>query len=391
MSVIARASLVLIAVAGIVALGGCFSREPVAGSDWGKTADGQAVHLYTLTNANGMVAVISDYGATVVKLTAPDRAGKFEDVVLGYGTLEEYTRPGHSPYFGCIAGRYANRIANAKFTLDGKTYSLAANNTPSGQPCSLHGGIKGFDKKVWKAKGASREGAQGVELGYRSVDGEEGYPGNLELSVTYLLTADNVLRIEYRATTDKPTPLNATNHSYFNLKGEGEGDVLGHQLLLNASRFTPVNAGLIPLGELRPVAGTPMDFTVPIAIGDRIDQNDEQLRFGGGYDHNWVIDRSDGSLVLAAKVIEPTTGRILEVHTTEPGVQLYTGNFLPKPDAPAADQQVGKRGKNYHYRNAFCLETQHYPDSPNQPAFPSSIVKPGTPYVSTTEFRFSAR
>ena len=391
MSAIVRASLSVTAIAGIAALSGCFSRDPVVENDWGKTADGQSAHLYTLTNPNGMVAVISDYGATVVKLTAPDRAGKFDDVVLGYNTLEEYTRPGHSPYFGCIAGRYANRIAGGKFMLDGKTYTLATNNTPAGQPCSLHGGIKGFDKKIWNAKAASRDNAQGVELSYRSVDGEEGYPGNLDLTVTYLLTTDNVLRIEYRATSDKATPLNATNHSYFNLKGEGEGDVLGHQLLLNASRFTPVNAGMIPLGELRPVAGTPMDFTVPIAIGDRIDQNDEQLKLGGGYDHNWVIDRSDGSLVLAAKVIEPTTGRILEVHTTEPGVQLYTGNFLPKPDAPAADQQTGKRGKPYHFRNAFCLETQHYPDSPNQPSFPSSIVKPGTPYVSATEFRFTAK
>jgi aldose 1-epimerase len=359
---------------------------------WGVSPLGRPVHLFTLANGNGMVAKISDYGATVVSLTAPDRHGKFADVVLGYNTLAEYVQPGHSPYFGAIAGRYANRIAGGRFTLDGATYTLPTNNTPAGKPCSLHGGLRGFDKVVWTATPlAAPIGGQGLTLTYRSVDGEEGYPGTLTLSVTYILGPDNALHIAFSATTDKPTVLNPTNHSYFNLAGEGSGTILDHKLTLMASRFTPVNDGLIPTGELKPVTGTPFDFTTPHAIGARVGADDQQLAFGGGYDHNFVIERTNDDLVLAARVEEPRSGRVMEVLTTEPGIQLYIGNFLPKPEAPATEQLIGKSGKPYHYRSAFCLETQHFPDSPNQPAFPSTVLRPGQTFSSQTVYRFSAK
>jgi aldose 1-epimerase len=354
---------------------------------WGKLADGREAHLYHLSNAKGMIADISDYGGTVVRMTAPDRAGKYDDVVLGYNTLGEYIA--NPQYFGCVVGRVGNRIAKGEFTLDGQTYHLAKNNEPGGIPCHLHGGKVGYDKVLWQAKPVCKDGEQGLELTYLSKDGEEGYPGNLSLTMTYWLTKDNALKIDYLATTDKATPVNLTNHSFFNLKGEGAGTILDHKLMFKASRFTVVDKGLIPTGELRPVKGTPFDFTTPTAIGDRVDAQDEQISFGPGYDHNWVLDNSDGSYAHVATASEETTGRILEVWTNEPGLQFYCGNFMPK--AGDAKQIIGKRGKAYEYRNGFVLETQHFPDAPNQPTFPSIILKPGQTYKTTTEYRFSAK
>jgi aldose 1-epimerase len=362
---------------------------PVAGAEisvtmrpWGRTADGAETALYTLVNAKGMEADISNYGAIVVRLTAPDRDGKWDDVVLGYNTLEEYLAD--TPYFGAVVGRYGNRIADGKFTLDGVTYKLATNNDPGGIPCHLHGGEKGFDKVVWEAIPVVKNGTVGLRLHYLSKDGEEGYPGNLNVTVWYWLTNNNELKVQYRATTDKATPLNLTQHSYFNLKGEGIGDILGHELMLNADHTTPVDAGLIPAGKIAPVEGTPFDFRKPHTIGQRVNDDDEQLKFGGGYDHNWVLNNQDGDLALAATVYEPSSGRFMEVLTTEPGLQFYCGNFLN-------GSNVGKRGKPYNFRNGFCLETQHYPNSPNTPAFPSTILRPGETYESTTIYRFSSR
>lgn len=402
-SPVPRTSITLTIITGAaLALGGCSGRDDAASApgvnepaieSWGVTPiNGRPASLFTLTNRNGMTAKISDYGATVVALTAPDRKGRFADVVLGYNTLAEYVQPGHSPYFGTIAGRYANRIAGGRFTLEGKDYTLATNNTPAGKPCSLHGGLKGFDKALWTATPVkSLPGGQAIRMTYVSRDGEEGYPGTLTLSVTYLLGPDNALHIAFEAMTDKTTVLNPTNHSYFNLKGEGEGDILGHVLMLKASRMTPVSDGLIPTGELKAVAGTPFDFTSPHTIGERVNADDEQLKFGGGYDHNFVIDRTDQELTLAARVEEPTTGRVLEVLTTEPGIQLYIGNFLPKAEDGEDKQLKGKSGKPYHYRGAFCLETQHFPDSPNHPTFPTTVLRPGATYTSQTVYRFSTK
>jgi aldose 1-epimerase len=353
--------------------------QSIAKRSFGKTEDGTAVDLYTLTNSLGMQAAITNYGGIVVSLLVPDRDGKLDDVVLGFDSLEGYLA-GH-PYFGAIIGRYGNRIAQGTFTLDGKKYALAQNNNQN----HLHGGLKGFDKVVWKARGVLGDKGPGLVLTYLSKDGEEGYPGNLTVTVTYILTDDNDLRIHYRATTDKATPVNLTNHSYFNLAGQGHGDILGHELTIDADRFTPVDEGLIPTGELRHVEGTPFDFRQSTAIGARIDSEDEQLGFGGGYDHNFVLNRDDElDLSLAARVYEPTTGRVMEVLTTEPGVQFYCGNFL---DGSIA----GKGGKVYKRRYGFCLETQHYPDSPNKPDFPSTILKPDQEYSTTTVYKFSAK
>ncbi len=346
-----------------------------------KMPDGTSVEVFTLSNAHGIKLRAMTYGAIVLSLETPDKNGKSADIVLGYKTLAEYIKD--TPYFGAIVGRYGNRIARGKFSVGGKEYTLATNNFPSEMPCSLHGGLRGFDKVVWKAEGLTKEGAQGVRFRYVSKDGEEGYPGNLTLSVTYWLTDGDEWQIEYEATTDKATPVNVTQHSYFNLKGEGNGDILAHNLTLAASKFTPVTAGLIPTGELKPVKGTPFDFTKPTPIGSRIKQENEQLRFGGGYDHNWVLDEQNGRLSLAATVYEPSSGRVLEVLTTEPGVQFYCGNFLD-------GTLTGKSGKPYGKRNGFCLETQHYPDSPNQPTFPSTILEPGKVLKSTTVYRFSS-
>ncbi len=344
---------------------------------FGKTPEGQEVKLYTLRNANGAGAKIMTYGAIVTSLEMPDSQGQMDDVVLGYDTLDGYLKT--TPYFGAIVGRYGNRIGKATFTLDNVAYSLARNDKEN----HLHGGIKGFDKVVWSDKPVWKSDAVGVELTYLSKDGEEGYPGNLTSTVTYLLTNKNELRIEYLATTDKATPVNLTHHGYFNLTG-GERDILGHELMLNANKFTPVDAGLIPTGELQPVKDTPMDFTTDTAIGARIEADFEQLKAGGGYDHNWVINRSGGGLILAAKVTEPTTGRVMEVFTTEPGVQFYAGNFLD-------GTITGKGGRVYQHRWGFCLETQHYPDSPNKPSFPSTILRPGDTYKTTTVYRFSTK
>ncbi|HPC97137.1 MAG TPA: aldose epimerase family protein [Sedimentisphaerales bacterium] len=344
---------------------------------FGTTPDGQAVRLYTLRNTQGMTAEIMTYGAIVVSLTAPDKDGNFDDVVLGYDNLADYIKV--SPYFGAIVGRYGNRIGKGKFTLDGTTYTLATNDGEN----HLHGGLKGFDKVVWDDEPVDRSDAVGVKLSYWSKDGEEGYPGNLKVSVTYLLTNRNELRIEYEATTDKATPVNVTHHGYFNLTG-GRRNILDHELMLNADRFTPVDAGLIPTGELRPVEGTPMDFRKRTAIGARIDNDYEQLKFGGGYDHNWVLNKKGDGMTLAAEVYEPTSGRLMTVRTTEPGIQFYAGNFLD-------GTITGKNGVVYKHRFGFCLETQHYPDSPNKPDFPSTILRPGRVYKTATVYAFSTR
>jgi aldose 1-epimerase len=311
----------------------------------------------------------------------PDRKGKLDDVVLGFDNLSGYLQAGN-PYFGALIGRYGNRIAGGKFSLDGATYTLAVNNGPN----SLHGGKKGFDKVVWTASSVapSANGAVGLELSYQSKAGEEGYPGSLYVKVAYTLTPDNALKIDYTATTDKTTVLNLTNHSYFNLNGAGNGDVLDHVVQINADRITPVDATLIPTGELKSVAGTPFDFRVPTAIGARIDQDEQQIKYGGGYDHNFVLNGAagTGTPFLAARVVAPKTGRVLEVLTTEPGVQFYTGNFLD-------GKLKGKKGKVYNKRYAFCLETQHFPDSPNHPEFPTTTLKPGETYKQKTIYRFS--
>jgi aldose 1-epimerase len=344
-------------------------------ADFGKTRDAVAVSVYTLTNKNGLTARIINYGGIVVSLMAPDRNGKMADVVLGFDSLNGYLQnPG--PFFGALIGRYGNRIGHARFTLDGRVYQLDRNDGEN----SLHGGARGFDKHIWTPRELTDGG---IELTYLSADGEEGYPGNLRATVTYHLTDANELRIDYAASTDKDTVVNLTNHSYFNLKGAGTGDVLDHRLMLNADRFTPVDASLIPTGELRAVAGSPFDFRSGATIGSRIEANDEQLKIGKGYDHNWVLNRGSDGLMLAARVEEPSTGRILEVFTTQPGVQFYTGNFL--------DGTIkGKGSKVYGRRSGFCLETQHFPDSPNKPAFPTTELKPGQKYQSTTVFRFAA-
>jgi aldose 1-epimerase len=346
---------------------------------FGKTEDGQQVDIYTLTNKNGVELAITNYGGTVVSWKVPDRNGHIADVVLGYENVKDYENG--KAYFGATVGRYANRIAHGKFTLNGSTYTLAKNDGEN----HLHGGIKGFSKRVWTAKDVSGSNGQALELTYLSKDGEEGYPGNLSVTVVFTLTEQNELKIDYSATTDKDTVLNLTNHSYFNLAGQGSGDILSHELTLNADRFTPVDATLIPTGELRKVKGTPFDFSQATAIGARINQDDEQLKFGKGYDHNWVLNKPKiGVLTLAAQLYEPKSGRLLEVRTTEPGVQFYSGNFL---DGSAH----GKEGKVYNYRTGMCLETQHFPDSPNHPDFPTTVLKPGQRFHSTTIYKFSTK
>ena len=349
---------------------------------FGRTADGTPVEVYTLTNNRGVRLRAMTYGAIVLSLDVPDKKGAFADITLGYKTLAEYEKA--TPYFGAIVGRFGNRIAGGQFNVDGNTYRLANNNTPGGKPCSLHGGNKGFDKVVWKAEGLKGDGSQGVRFRYLSKDGEEGYPGNLEVSVTYWLNEDSEWCVEYEATTDKATPVNLTQHAYFNLKGEGVGDILGHTLQLAASKFTPVNEGMIPTGEKRSVEGTALDFRKATPIGDRVNSKEEQMILGGGYDHNFVLDNQNESLALAALVFEPTSGRTMEVSTTEPGIQFYCGNFL---DGTLS----GKSGKKYEHRNGFCLESQHYPDSPNHPEFPSSILRPGRTLRSTTVFKFGVK
>jgi aldose 1-epimerase len=339
---------------------------------FGATADGQPVELFTLTSPTGIEIRTISYGAILVSISAPDRTGRIADIALGFDSLDGYLT--RSRYFGAIVGRYGNRIAGGRFMLDGRTIQLATNSGAN----HIHGGAKGFDKMLWRGEPFARDGAMGVTFSYTSPDGEEGYPGTLQATVTYTL-AQNELVAEYTATADKTTIVNLTQHSYFNLSGEGHDTVLGHEVMLNADRFTPVDAAMIPTGELAHVDGTPFDFRQPTAIGARIDADHPQLKLALGYDHNFVLNGQPG-LHLAARVVEPTTGRTLQVDTTEPGVQFYSGNKLAGVS--------GKAGHSYGPRSGFCLETQHFPDSPNQPLFPSTVLRPGDTYRSTTVFTF---
>jgi aldose 1-epimerase len=342
-------------------------------------ADGRPVELYTLINANGMQVRVMTYGGIIQAINVPNAEGERTNVALGFGNLDDYVAG--NPYFGAIIGRYGNRIAAGTFTLDGQEYNLPINNEPN----SLHGGMVGFDKRIWTATEIEEGDAVGLQLDYVSPDGEQGYPGTLTTQVTYLLRNDNALEIRYRATTDAPTVVNLTNHTYFNLAGEGTGSIYDHELMLAADAFTPVDATLIPTGEIAPVVGTPFDFTEATAIGARIRASNEQIIFGRGYDHNFALNRpspDDASLILAARVTEPESGRTMEVYTTEPGIQFYSGNFLD-------GTTIGTTGHPYRQGDAFCLETQHFPDSPNQPDFPSTELRPGEEYTSTTVYQFS--
>lgn len=353
------------------------SRGAIFSTPFGNTSDGIEVELYTLRNAQGMEAKIATYGGIVTQLTAPDRGGQYADVVLGYDSLDGYLKNRH--YFGALIGRYANRIAKGRFTLNGVTYGLAINDKPN----ALHGGNVGFDKVAWTvAKSEVAPSGPQLTLTYRSKEGEEGYPGTLQVTAAYTLTDDNALRVDCTATTDKDTVVNLTQHSYFNLRGQG--DVLGHQVQIDADKFTPVDGTSIPTGELRSVAGTPFDFRTSTAIGARIDAIDEQLKIGNGYDHNWIIDKTAGTLALMATVCEPQTGRVMQVSSTAPGLQFYSGNFLD-------GSNVGKGGRVHAFRSGFCMEPQHFPDSPNQPDFPSTVLQPGRTYKNIIVYRFSAR
>jgi aldose 1-epimerase len=350
----------------------CTSHPPqVTRALFGRLPDGRDVELFTVTNRHGIEVRAMTYGAIITSIKTPDRDGTFADIVLGFDSLSGYVAG--SPYFGAIVGRYANRIAGGRFTLDGVTYRLARNNGPN----TLHGGERGFDKVLWSGEQFETDSTAGVTLRYESPDGEEGYPGTVRVAVTYTLTARNELVVDYDAETDKATPLNLSQHTYWNLHGDGRGDILDHVLTLNASAFTPVDSTLIPTGHIAPVEGTPFDFRRPTAIGARIGADDQQLRFGRGYDHNWVLDGAD-----AARLEDPTTGRRLEIRTTEPGIQFYSGNFLD-------GTLEGKHGGAYAHRTGLCLETQHFPDSPNHANFPSTILRPGQRYSSRTTFVFS--
>jgi aldose 1-epimerase len=343
---------------------------------WGQV-DGKDIALYTLRNSSGMEVKITNWGGIINSIKVTDRQKKFDDVVLGFESLEGYTSKQNTSYFGALIGRYGNRIAHGKFTLDGNTIQVPANEGQN----MLHGGNRGFDKRVWDAKDVSTPHAPALQLHYLSPDGEENFPGNLSVTVTYTLGDKNDLRIDYTATTDKNTVLNLTNHSYFNLSGPGSGDILDDKIMITADKFTPVDSTLIPTGEIKPVAGTPFDFRKPAVIGSRINDNDEQLKLGKGYDHNFVLNRKERSLALAARVEDPKSGRVLEVLTTQPGVQFYTGNFL--------NGSVKGIGGTYNFRGALCLETQHFPDSPNHSNFPSAELKPGEEFHQTTVYRFS--
>jgi aldose 1-epimerase len=376
---------VSLAAAGLIVAGivGCASMSQtgiVHKKPFGKTPFGTPVELYTLRNSSGMEATIMTYGGIVTSLKVPDKNGKFGDVVLGFDDLKGYINDNYvknCPYFGALIGRYGNRIAKGQFILDGQTNSLSINNAPN----SLHGGTNGFDKVVWTAKPADTFYGPGLELTYVSKDGENGYPGNLTVKAIYVVTEKNELLLQFTATTDKDTVVNLTHHSYFNLRGSG--DVLDHVVFIHADKITPVDSTLIPTGEFKPVDGTPFDFRTPTAIGARINEtNDDQIKFGNGYDHNFVINKKEG-LDLAARVYEPTTGRVMEVFTTSPGIQFYTGNFLD-------GTLKGKGGKVYQFRDAFCFEPQHFPDSPNHPNFPTTELKPGQIYQNTIIYKFSA-
>jgi aldose 1-epimerase len=379
-----RAALLVMTIP-VAAMLGCqapSNPEPrprgVSQAPWGRTPDGTRVDLYTLRNATGIEARIATLGGVITVLRAPDRSGVLDDVVLGHDEVGGYAP--NRGYLGALVGRYANRIAGGTFTLDGTKYSLARNNGPN----HLHGGARGWDQAVWRAKPFERESEAGVVLTHASKDGDEGYPGTVSAEVTYTLTDRNALRVDYRATTDKATVINLTQHSYFNLAGARAADILGHELTIDADRYTPVDDALIPTGELVPMAGTPFDFRTPTAIGARIANDDVQLKRGRGYDHNFVLTRQGDGLSLAARVYEPLTGRTLEIATTEPGIQFYSGNSLD-------GTITGKGGRAYGHRSGFCLETQHFPDSPNHPDFPSTVLRPGAQYQSTTVFTFGVR
>jgi len=366
----------LLAGAALALLAASVSADSITRTPFGKTKNGQAVSLYTLTNARGAQVKITNYGGIVQSIRVPDRQGRLGDVVLGFDSIPRYEKD--SPYFGALIGRYGNRIAKGRFTLDGKTHKLFVNNGPN----SLHGGKVGFDKRVWKATTTKAAHGVGLALSLLSKDGDEGYPGNLDMRVVYTWTDDDALRISYTATTDEDTVLNPTNHTYFNLAGQGNGTVLDTRMMINASRYTPVDKTQIPTGALAPVAGTPFDFRRPHAIGERIGRPNPQLLIGKGYDHNFVL--SGSGLRLSARASSPRTGRVLTEYTDQPGVQLYTGNFLD-------GKLKGKGGKTYATRGAFCLEAQHFPDSPNHPEFPTTELKPGETYHQTTVYQFSVR
>ena len=360
------------------------SKAYVASQFLAKTSSGENVNAYTLQGKGGVRMEVNNYGGKITKLFLPDRQGNLKDCILGFNDVEGYEKV--DAYLGSLIGRYGNRIAFGKFTLDGKEYKLPTNNEPGGLPCCLHGGIKGWDAKVWKPIPFQEGDTVGIIFTYESADGEEGFPGNVKVKVTYTLTPDNVWRIEYEATTDKPTPINMTQHVYFNFHGEAEGTILDHDLTLFADKMTPTDAGLIPTGEITSVKGTPFDFTTPHKIGERIRENDEQLKNGKGYDHNFVLTEpsKDGSPVKAAELYEETSGRYLEVWTTEPGIQIYSGNYL-------GPHIKGKSGVPYSENGGLAMETQHYPDSPNKPQFPSTIVRPGETYRTVTEYRFGVK
>ena len=334
------------------------------------------LEVFTLVNKNGAKMTVTNFGGRIMSLLVPDKNGGLSDIVLGYDSVSQY--PSGNPYFGAMIGRYGNRIAQGKFSLDGVEFSLATNNGPN----ALHGGPKGFHNQYWLAKPFKNNGADALELRYTSQDGEEGYPGTLDVRVVYTLTDENELKIDYEATTDKTTVLNLTHHSFFNLAGEAAGDILNHELQINADYFTPVDAGLIPTGKLKKVDGTPFDFRKPFKIGARINMKEEQLNFGKGYDHNWVLNKKDTTMTMAAKISEPTTGRVMEVWTTEPALQFYSGNFLDGTG-------TGKGGRPYQHRTAFCLETQHFPDSPNHKNFPSTVLRLGEKYRQHTIYKFT--
>lgn len=379
-------SLWIAVLAAALLLTGCVELSPVKEESmpitlhmtpFGKTPAGDEVTLYTLRNAQGMEIAVMNYGAILTSVKVPDSKGQMADIALGFDSLEGYL--GTQPYMGATVGRYANRISKGRFTLNGEQYTLAVNNGAN----ALHGGLKGFDKKIWSAKSVRSDDGPALEMTYVSPDGEEGYPGALTATVTYSLSNDNEVRIHYKATTDADTVLNLTNHSYFNLAGAGKGTILDHMVAINADRFTPVDSGLIPTGELKSVEGTPFDFRTPTAIGARIDETgDEQIKLGGGYDHNFVLNDGAGNLRFAARAKEPVSGRIMEVFTDQPGLQFYTGNFLD-------GSVTGKGGIQYEKRFGFCMETQHFPDSPNKPEFPSVLLKPGETFETTTVYKFS--
>lgn len=366
----------------VVALAGgacAASSDTITQKSFGTAPGGKPVTLYTLTNKHGVQVQITNYGGIVTSVKTPDRLGKFSDIALGFSNVDGYVK-NSGPYFGALVGRYANRIAKGRFTLDGKTYQLAVNNGVN----HLHGGKVGFDKKIWTAKPIHRAGGVGLALGLVSKDGEENFPGTLNVKVVYTLTDDDALKIDYTATTNKDTIVNLTNHSYWNLNGEGNGDILGQTMMINANQYLPIDKTSIPFGPPAPVAGTPFDFRRPTRIGARIDANNQQIKNGAGYDHNFVVNQSGHQLVLAARAYSPQSGRVLSVFTNQPGIQFYTGNFLDGTFS-------GKAGKLYKRRNGFALETQHYPDAPNRPSYPTTKLKPGQVYRYTTIFKFSAR